>query len=178
MYSPYSFLSPRPVAGLLSVVALVLIAAAPPAATVITGELKKWHTVTLTFDGPATSETATPNPFRDYRLNVTFTKGSKTFVVPGYYATDGNAGETSATSGAKWRVHFVPDETGTWNYSVSFVTGTDIAVSTGAGKPTSFNGASGSFTIAATDKSGDDFRARGRLLYGGCLLYTSDAADE
>jgi len=167
MYSPYSFLSPRPVAGLLSVVALVLIAAAPPAATVITGELKKWHTVTLTFDGPATSETATPNPFRDYRLNVTFTKGSKTFVVPGYYATDGNAGETSATSGAKWRVHFVPDETGTWNYSVSFVTGTDIAVSTGAGKPTSFNGASGSFTIAATDKSGDDFRARGRLLYGG-----------
>ncbi|MCK4958896.1 MAG: hypothetical protein KAT00_05840, partial [Planctomycetes bacterium] len=32
------------------------------------GELKKWHKVTLTFDGPKTSETAEPNPFLDYRL--------------------------------------------------------------------------------------------------------------
>jgi hypothetical protein len=153
-------------------VALVALLAGPvlggiaaPAATTITGELKKWHTVTLTFDGPSTSESATPNPFRNYRLTVTFTKGSTTYVVPGYYATDGNAAETSATSGAKWRVHFVPDQTGTWNYSVSFVTGTDIAVSDAAGTPTSFNGTSGSFTIAATDKTGDDFRGKGLLRY-------------
>ncbi len=31
-----------------------------------------WHAVTVTFSGPATGEDATPNPFRDYRLNVTF----------------------------------------------------------------------------------------------------------
>ncbi|MEZ4700104.1 MAG: DUF5060 domain-containing protein [Rhodothermales bacterium] len=146
-------------------------------AVTVTGELKKWHTVTLTFDGPSTSETASPNPFRNYRLNVTFTKGSKTYVVPGYYAADGNAGETSATSGAKWRVHFTPDETGTWNYSVSFVTGTDIAVSTSAGTPTSFNGTSGSFTIAGTDKTGDDFRARGRLRYAGKHYMKLDNGD-
>jgi len=37
----------------------------------ISGELKKWHKVTLTFNGPETSETAKPNPFLYYRLNVT-----------------------------------------------------------------------------------------------------------
>ena len=28
----------------------------------VAGELKRWHKVTLTLDGPATSATATPNP--------------------------------------------------------------------------------------------------------------------
>ncbi len=36
----------------------------------ISGKLAKWHKVTLTFDGPETSERATPNPFTDYRLDV------------------------------------------------------------------------------------------------------------
>ena len=84
-------------------------------APVISGELRKWHKVTLTFDGPATSETATPNPFTNFRLNVTFThnSGSPTYVVPGYWAADGDAANTSATNGNKWRVHFTPDKTGT-----------------------------------------------------------------
>jgi len=47
------------------------------AAEVITGELKKWHKVTLTFTGPQTSENAEPNPFLDYRLNVTFKTPAK-----------------------------------------------------------------------------------------------------
>ena len=57
---------------------LALAAACPvaqavsPATARVQGELKQWHRVTLTFDGPATSEDATPNPFRNYRLNVTF----------------------------------------------------------------------------------------------------------
>ncbi|MEX0981925.1 MAG: DUF5060 domain-containing protein, partial [Bacteroidales bacterium] len=38
----------------------------------ITGELKKWHKVTLTFDGPETSESDEFNPFMNYRLNVVF----------------------------------------------------------------------------------------------------------
>ncbi len=73
----------------------------------VTGELKKWHTVTLTFDGPECSETDEYNPFFNYRLNVTFTheKSGKSYKVPGYFAADGNAGMTSATSGNKWRVH-------------------------------------------------------------------------
>ena len=50
----------------------------------VLGELKKWHKVTLTFTGPETGENAQPNPFRDYRLFVTFSKGQKQYTVPGY----------------------------------------------------------------------------------------------
>ena len=127
----------------------------------ITGELKKWHRVTLTFDGPDTDEEASPNPFLDYRLNVFFTKGEKCFTVPGYYAADGDAGQTSATEGNKWHVHFVPNATGRWTYMVSFRTGPNIAVSTepGAGEPGDFDGVTGTFDVIDTDKSGRDFRA-------------------
>ena len=40
---------------------------------IVSGELKKWHRVSITWDGPNTSETNANNPFRNYRLNVTFT---------------------------------------------------------------------------------------------------------
>ena len=77
--------------------------------TTVTGELQKWHTVAITFNGPNTSENSTANPFLDYRLNVTFSSpNGKTFVVPGFYAADGNAAETSANSGNKWRVRLLP----------------------------------------------------------------------
>ena len=47
------------------------------AAPAITGELKQWHKVTLTLDGPLAHETDTePNPFTDYRDDVTFTHES------------------------------------------------------------------------------------------------------
>lgn len=39
----------------------------------ITGELKKWHKITLTFDGPESSETDKLNPFMNYRFDVYFT---------------------------------------------------------------------------------------------------------
>ena len=55
--------------------AILLAAASAHAAVQVGGELKQWQKVTLTFDGPRTAENATPNPFRDYRLNVTFTHG-------------------------------------------------------------------------------------------------------
>ena len=97
----------------------------------IWGELKKWHKVTLTFDGPYTSETASPNPFSDYNLVVTFSQGPKKYEVLGFYAADGNAAETSTTEGNKWQVHFAPDEIGTWYFSVSFKTGTNVAVNNG-----------------------------------------------
>ncbi|MEM6699726.1 MAG: DUF5060 domain-containing protein, partial [Bacteroidota bacterium] len=138
--------------------------------TEISGELKKWHKVTLTFDGPESNEQAEDNPFLNYRLNVTFTNGEKSYKVPGYFAADGKAGETSATSGNKWRVHFAPDATGTWSYEVSFRKGKNIAVeeSEKAGKSAIFmDGEKGTFNIAKTDKTGRDFRAKGRLQYVG-----------
>ena len=138
----------------------------------VSGELKKWHKVTLTFDGPKTSETAEPNPFLHYRLTVTFTHrdSGKSYLVPGYFAADGDAANTSASAGNKWRVHFAPDEVGAWTYSVSFRKGDKIAVSDdkAAGESASFmNGQSGSFQITPTDKKGRDFRAKGMLQYVG-----------
>jgi hypothetical protein len=135
----------------------------------ICGELKKWHTITITFAGPNTGEESEPNPFLDYRLNVTFTRGNKQYVVPGYYAADGDAAETSANSGNKWRVHFVPDEVGRWSYKASFRTGSDIALNsnTKAGKPSAFDGAEGTFSIGASIKRGRDLRGKGFLTYVG-----------
>ncbi|GAA4281728.1 hypothetical protein GCM10022260_21490 [Gaetbulibacter aestuarii] len=132
----------------------------------ITGDLKQYHKTTLTFTGLNVSEA--PDTFLNYRMNVTFTSpGNETYVVPGYFAADGNAANTSATSGDKWRVHLNPNETGLWSYEVSFRTGVDIAVSpdVNAGSATSIDGASGTFTITATDKTGNDFRAHGKLEY-------------
>ncbi|MBX2825289.1 MAG: DUF5060 domain-containing protein, partial [Gammaproteobacteria bacterium] len=43
----------------------------PVNAASVSGTLKKWHPVTIDFSGPSSSETASPNPFLDFRLNVT-----------------------------------------------------------------------------------------------------------
>jgi hypothetical protein len=148
---------------------LIFAGCSAPKAT-IHGELKKWHRITLVFEGPETSEMAADNPFLSYRLDVTFTNGNKTYVVPGFYAADGNAAETSAGSGNKWLVRFTPDATGAWSYAVSFKTGERAAV---ADSPDDFasagfmDGASGTFAIAESDKAGIDNRAKGRLNYIG-----------
>lgn len=135
----------------------------------VSGELRKWHKVTVSFEGPEFSEISADNPFTDYRLNVTFKNGSKTYVVPGFYAADGDAANTSANSGKIWKVHFAPDATGTWTYEASFRKGNNVAISTSAsaGSSTSFDGASGSFEIANSNKSGRDLRGKGRLQYVG-----------
>ncbi len=135
----------------------------------VSGELKKWHRITLTFDGPDSSEKAAPNPFLDYRLSVTFANVEKSCTVVGFYAADGNAAQTGANTGNKWRVHFTPDRTGLWTYRVSFRTGPDIAISDDpkAGKAAPPDGLTGSFKIAPTDKKTPDLRAKGMLRYIG-----------
>jgi len=153
----------------LLTVSAALLAVSPDKSGVVSGELKQWHRVTVTFAGPESSETAEPNPFRDYRLSVEFTNGGKRYVVPGFFAADGNAADSGAQKGNCWRVHLTPDETGTWTYRASFRTGRDVAVSTepDAGKPAAFDGANGSFTIGPSDKTGRDHRAKGMLRYVG-----------
>ncbi len=135
------------------------------------GELKRWHKVTLTFNGPNTSETANPNPFTDYLLEVTFThqESNRAYKVPGYFAACGNAENNSCDSGNKWRVHFAPDQTGTWNWSASFTSGSNVAINGGGSNAGFMNGDTGSFNITESDKSGRDFRSKnlGRLKYVG-----------
>jgi len=151
---------------LLFSIGLMLVAQSP----VIQGKFVKWHTLHLLFDGPQCSETDfSPNPFLDYRLEVTFTNGTKKYKVPGYFASDGNSAETGAIAGNKWQVNFVPDETGTWNYSVSFRRGKDIAISDQVteGKTLAPNGTSGTFAVAATDKNAPGFLSKGRVEFVG-----------
>jgi hypothetical protein len=137
----------------------------------ISGELRQWHKVTLTLDGPQSDETAAdPNPFMDYRMTVSFVheSGSPTYAVPGYFAGDGNAANTSATGGNKWRVHFSPDKTGRWNWRLSFVSGKGIAIDSGAGQAVApYDGRTGSIQVRASNKRAPDFRASGRLRYVG-----------
>ncbi len=151
------------------VLAGVLVLACTACAADISGELRKWHRVTLTFAGPDTSETDTTNPFTDYRLNVTFENGERKHVVAGFYAADGNAAQTSAVSGNKWRVHFIPDAEGRWSYTASFRAGKNVAVSDAhkAGRPAAFDGVKGRFAVGPTDKKAPNFRAKGMLRYAG-----------
>lgn len=135
----------------------------------VEGELKKWHKVTLVFEGPETSESAEENPFLNYRLNVTFTHSAtqEEFVVPGYFAADGNAGNTSSEAGNIWKAHFTPDQIGEWSYEVDFKKGKWAAIrNSDKFESAEFMDArKGTFIIAETDKTGRDFRGKGRLQY-------------
>ncbi|QDV25511.1 DUF5060 domain-containing protein [Aureliella helgolandensis] len=136
----------------------------------LTGELKQWHKVTLTLDGPYAHELDNaPNPFTDLAFQVTFTheSGSPQYTVPGYFAADGDAGNSSADAGTKWRAHLSPDKVGRWNYAISFKKGETVALNGGGQAMAPFDGVQGSFEVAKTDKEGRDFRARGRLEYVG-----------
>jgi hypothetical protein len=135
----------------------------------IKGELKQWHKITFTIPGPETAEYAKINPFLDYRLEVTFTNGEQSITVPGFFAADGNAAETSAKEGNTWMVRFRPDKTGTWEYKVWFREGKNIAVAENPdfGTQVGADGQTGSFDVEGSDKTGDDFRAKGRLEYVG-----------
>jgi hypothetical protein len=151
---------------LLFAISTLLFAQTPK----VQGELKKWHTIQLLFDGPQCSETDfRPNPFLDYRLEVTFTNGTKIYKVPGFFAADGNSAETSAISGNQWQVNFVPDEAGTWNYQVSFRSGNNISISddAGEGKALAPDGLSGSFQVTDTEWNAPGFQAKGRIVYTG-----------
>jgi len=131
----------------------------------IAGELKKWHKITITFNGPQTNEDHKDNPFLNYRLDVVFTHKSGKYIIPGFYAADGNAAYTSAKYGNKWKVRFTPDKEGKWEYKAFLFQGKDIAIEPFDSKSKPL--ASGSFSVITSDKSGPDFRAKGMLRYIG-----------
>jgi len=125
----------------------------------VSGTLERWHRITLAQDAVAASETSNPNPFLDYRFNVTFTApDGREFVVPGYFAGDGSGG----ASGTMWHAHLAPDTTGEWGYEISFREGNNVAVSLNdtAGNPVApYDGASGTFNIGESRRAPPDFRA-------------------
>ena len=116
---------------------------------------------------PLASES--PATFRNFRLDVTFISPSgKAYRVPGFFDADGDPANSSATSGNKWKARFAGGEEGEWTYQTSFVTGENVAAylsgGTRSGAP---NGETGTFRIGPQDKSGKDFRAKGKLQYVG-----------
>lgn len=154
---------------LLYLAGQLLLTAAEPR---ISGELKQWHKVTLSLEGPAAHERdLDPNPFTDYRFTVVFIheSGAPKYNVPGYFAADGNAAETSAEAGRVWKAHISPDKPGRWTYRVSFQKGRHAAVESGVRvQPVAdCDGLSGTFQVLPTDKTGRDLRAKGRLEYVG-----------
>ena len=145
----------------------------------ITGERKQWHKVTLDFEGPERGEDE--GTFLDHRLDVTFRHSGTghEITVPGYFAADGDAGQTGADSGSVWRAHFSPPETGTWTWAASFRQGDGVAVAANAKAGSSagaFDGAGGSISVAPSDKDGADLRGRGLLEHDGDR-YLSFAGD-
>ena len=147
---------------------LLLSSSGFAADTVVTGELKQWHKVTITVNGPFANETDdAPNPFLDYRMTAVFTheSGFPAYKIPGYFAADGNAAETSGVSGNRWRVHFSPDRTGKWDYTVTILTGPQAAIDDSLPNTQIVCQSSGAIQIDATDKTGRDFRGKGRLKY-------------
>ncbi|MEO0997537.1 MAG: DUF5060 domain-containing protein [Pseudomonadota bacterium] len=127
--------------------------------------IMRWHTLTLPFHGPTTSESAADNPFTDYRLLVRFEHADVSYTVRGYYAADGDAANTGADSGNVWQVRFTPDRDGDWRYRAELRTWNDIAIDDrpDAGEPVPLDAPDGRFLVVPSDKVGRDFRAHGRL---------------
>ena len=133
--------------------------------------MQQWHPITLTFSGPEAAELGEMNPFRDYRMAVTFEHAASgtSITVPGFFAADGDAADTGAIAGDKWRARATLSEAGEWTYTASFRTGSDVAISEdpAAGTAMAFDGATGSLNLAASDKTGRDHRGKGVLRYVG-----------
>ena len=141
----------------------VFVAPIPVLAATVSGEMRQWHPLTVDFDGPAHSESDNqPNPFLDYRLTLQLTSPSgASMQIPGFFAGDGEGGG----NGNVWRVRFSPDEAGQWQYTASFRSGTAVAIETdaSAGSAMSFDGESGSFTVAERDSQAPGFLRYGAL---------------
>lgn len=121
-------------------------------------EVMIWDTLTLDFAGPEMSETGDVNPFTECDMKIRFSNGENNYTVSAYFAADGNAAETSASSGNVWRVKFSPDALGEWTYEVSFKQngkGSDAAHV--------LDGRTGEFMVIPGDFPESDFRHHGKL---------------
>lgn len=135
------------------------------------GEFKVWHKITIDVDGPyAHEKDNAPNPFTDYRMLVQFSHpDGSSYTVPGYFAADGNAANTSAEEGTTWRAHFAADRVGDWTYDISFEKGALAALDSDANSEalSKYDGKRGIIVVKESNKSGRDLRAHGRLKYVG-----------
>lgn len=150
---------------------LAALAAAAQSPQVDPAQPLRRQPVTLTFDGPEAAENGSPNPFSDFRMSVTFTheaSGARR-AAQGFFAADGNAAESSAESGNKWRVRFTPPQPGVWKWTASFRAGADVALSESpsAGQAAAFDGATGAIEVGEAPADAPGFQSKGFLQPSG-----------
>lgn len=138
-------------------------------AAMVAGPMRAWRTLVLNFWGPERVES--PETFRDFRLELTLrdARSGERLRIPGFFAGDGTAADTSATGGSVWRAMFTPPSDGEWNYVASFRSGPEIAVSRDpeAGQRVDpIDGARGRLLIAPTSPGGPDLRELGPIALG------------
>ena len=148
----------------------------------MSGEFKQHHKITVDLVGPTAWEGSTPSPFMSNRFTATFSQPDQhDIVVPGFFAADGDAAQTSAESGSVWRAYFRPPTTGEWTVITDFRTGTDAAVTPEASNTTAvvshLTNLTSTFAIQPTDKLEPDFRAKGMLRYVGERYLRFDDGD-
>ncbi|WP_165441802.1 DUF5060 domain-containing protein [Rubinisphaera italica] len=136
----------------------------------IEGICEPWRKITFQFAGPTCTEMSEePNPFLDYRLTMTFqhAPSGKTYRVPGHFAADGKAGETSAKEGSIWRTYFSPDQSGLWTWAIEFVEGQDVAIDlkSSGKRVVPYNGWKGQFEVSSISKQAPLAYQRGRLVH-------------
>lgn len=140
----------------------------------IVGEPTVWTPLAIEFQGPRVSETGQLNPFRDLRMDVHFSSGEATFVVPGYFAADGDAANSGAEQGNIWRAHFVPQAAGDWNFEAKFYAGAGAALpaTARAAQEIADVRTTGTFTVA------EDENAKGLIQHAGgrYLTYSGDGS--
>lgn len=113
----------------------------------------QYKTETINFNIPGTFG-ENEDTFRNHNLTVVFSNGGTNINVPGYYA-----------GGNTWRVHFVPNKSGVWEYTATFKTGSNAAI-TNNGTTVTFTGSTGSIT-ARSAASDTGFLSKGILRYVG-----------
>ncbi len=131
------------------------------------GTMQKWDKITLDFTVPGVELNESANTFRNRRMDVLFTDpNGNSLRVPGFFAANGNAANSGATTGNIYRAFLRPNVTGSWTYQVLFYAGNDVALSDVSSLPApqfSLNGVVGD--ILESNVTGVDLRSQGRLQY-------------
>lgn len=129
-------------------------------------ETIKNETITLSFNGPQTSEYDSVNPFLNYLLLVEFSSNGSKKMIRGFYAADGNAANTGSDSGAVWQVRFIPEVIGEWTYSANLYKGDSVAINNNIenAEQIELANSNGKFVVVDSEKNANDKSFKGRII--------------
>ena len=102
-------------------------------------------------------------PFLDYRLSVSFAHqaSGESRVVPGFFAADGDAAESSATAGNSGEFDSRLRSPANGSGGRSFDPDREFAINDSSGESTAFDGDSGAIAVGAAPADAPGFSAKG-----------------